>query len=236
MNSNDLGYEVVEGYDFTDGNRECHFSIPYPHKYASLVNDAGMFALLVMVLKRVKFTDIWYLLKFLVSLNVTNLLPVLVRMEIPKNLPKGSTVYLQNIITDMIMGLSQGEMILNAYINCIKSMGYRPGFITLNLNHLYHKLSEINYSENIYICFNFNASGFNVFPSVEAVQSGIDKIKKTTNWKLMAMSVFSSGAASINIEESIRFIKNHDLDYVVFGSSRLTNIESNLDLFHEKDN
>ena len=44
----------------------------------------------------------------------------------------------------------------------------------------------------------------------------------------MGMSIFASGAA--NIPDSINFIKKFNLDYVVFGSSRLENIKSNFNL------
>ena len=47
-------------------------------------------------------------------------------------------------------------------------------------------------------------------------------------YKLMAMSIFASGAA--NIPQSIDYIKTLKLDYVVFGTSNLTNVKSNLDL------
>ena len=45
----------------------------------------------------------------------------------------------------------------------------------------------------------------------------------------MGMSVFASGAG--NIPASIDYIKELSLDYVVFGTSKLSNIESNMRLF-----
>ena len=44
----------------------------------------------------------------------------------------------------------------------------------------------------------------------------------------MGMSIFSSGGS--NILEAINYIKKINLDYVVFGSSKLANIKDNLDL------
>ena len=41
----------------------------------------------------------------------------------------------------------------------------------------------------------------------------------------MGMSIFSSGGTKIS--ESIKYIKKLNLDYVVFGSSKINNIESN---------
>ena len=66
----------------------------------------------------------------------------------------------------------------------------------------------------------------NVFPNLQNVE---ELIKSNTQYKLMGMSIFASGAA--NIPQSIIYIKKLKLDYVVFGSSRLENIKSNFNLF-----
>jgi len=236
INSNDLGFKVIEEFDFSAGRAECHYSIPYPHKYAGLINDYGMISLLSVVLRQLNFTDIFHLMKFVFTFNASFLLPIIIRMEIPKALPKGSVVYLQNIVTDLIMGLKNGDKVLSSYITSIKSMGYKPGLITLNVEHLYNLLGRKHDSDELHLCFNINNSGFNVFPSISRVESIIKKAKKTTKWKLMAMSIFSSGSQGISIEESINFIKLKELDYVVFGSSNLKNIESNKRLFGSRDN
>ena len=46
----------------------------------------------------------------------------------------------------------------------------------------------------------------------------------------MGMSIFASGGAQ-DINESIKFVKSLNLDYVVFGSSKIKNIKSNYDSF-----
>ena len=38
INSNEKGYEIVNIFKFNDA-KEIHYSIPYPHKYASMVNE-----------------------------------------------------------------------------------------------------------------------------------------------------------------------------------------------------
>jgi len=233
INSNDLGFKVVKGFDFHNQNAECHYSIPYPHKYAGIVNDAGMIALISLVLKQLSFRDAFSVLKFALSFNAAHLLPIIVRMEIPKSLPKGSVVYLQNVVTDLTMGLKNGNEILSAYINSVKSMGYRPGLITLNPINLIEALKKSHSEDEVFLCFNINYSGFNVFPSVSKVEKAIADVKGTTNWKLMGMSVFSSGSRGISINKSIEYIKSLRLDYVVFGSSKLLNIEKNVIQFNE---
>ena len=233
INSNDLGFRVVEWFDFKNQKAECHYSIPYPHKYAGIVNDSGMIALISLVLKQLKFRDVISVLKFALSFNASHLLPIILRMEIPKSLPKGSVVYLQNVVTDLTMGLKNGDKILSAYINSVRSMGYKPGLITLNPVHLIEVLKKKHAEDEVFLCFNINYSSFNVFPSISKVEESIADAKVVTNWKLMGMSVFSSGSTGISIYDSIQYIKSLRLDYVVFGSSKLSNIEKNVIQFNE---
>jgi hypothetical protein len=231
INSNDLGFRVVQDFDFKNRKTECHYSIPYPHKYAGIVNDSGVLSLVSLVFKQLKIKDLFSVLKFIVTFNATHLLPIIVRMEIPKSLPKGSVVYLQNVVTDLTMGLKNGDKILGAYIKTLNTMGYVPGLITLNPVNLIGMLRKHHSDDEIFVCFNINYSGFNVFPSVSKVVDSITEVRKNTNWKLMGMSIFSSGSKGISINKSIDFIKSLELDYVVFGSSKLDNISKNLSIF-----
>ena len=82
--------------------------------------------------------------------------------------------------------------------------------------------SDILNSPDLIVCFNINKTGFNVFPNKIEVEKFIRSKKR---YKLMGMSIFSSGGTEIS--ESIDYIKNINLDYVVFGSSKINNIKSN---------
>ena len=232
INSNKLGYDVIQEYPFKiNPNVECHYSIPYPHKYASMVNEAGVLSLLSFVIKNIRFTDITNAIRFVFSSNVVFLLPIIVRLETPKSLPKGSVIYLQNVITDLILGLNNGNKIIAKFIEIVESMGYKAGIITLNPQHVRMNLIKSSRDKDLYLCFNINKSGFNVFPSVNAVQEEIKFIKANTKWNLVGMSIFSSGSSQYPVPENIQYIKSLPLDYVVFGSSKLANIKSNLNLF-----
>ena len=50
INSNEKGYEIVSNDNF-DSTKEIHYSIPYPHKYANIVNEGGMLSLLSYLIK-----------------------------------------------------------------------------------------------------------------------------------------------------------------------------------------
>ena len=138
---------------------------------------------------------------------------------------------MQNIITDMLMGIGRGDILIE-FIKRVIKLGYKPGIITLNpimFDQIFSKYEDNCSTNDLIVCFNINKQGFNVFPSLEQVENFIHSKPR---YKLMGMSIFASGAAKI--PESINYIKTLNLDYVVFGSSRIENIISNFNLFKSK--
>ena len=228
INSNEKGYELVNNSKFDDA-KEIHYSIPYPHKYASMVNENGMLSLFKHLVKNTSLTkNIIGGLRLVTTQNLKTIAPLALNLEVPNNLKKGSYVFMQNIITDLLLGMGRGDILLE-FIKSVIKLGYKPGIITLNpimFDKLLENEKEAKWLKDLIVCFNINKEGFNVFPSLESVESFIDSRPK---YKLMGMSIFASGAA--NIPQSIIYIKKLKLDYAVFGSSRLENIESNYNLF-----
>lgn len=224
INSNDLGYKLVDNYKVIN-KEEIHYSIPYPHKYATMVNESGMLSLLKYFISKTSISLLLRTLpKFAITRNIKYLIPLTVSLEVPKNLTKGSSVYLQNIVTDLIIGIKRFDL-LEAFSSEVRRQGYKPGLITLNPIFLdsYIQKSRVLNREDMTVCFNINEAGFNVFPNKDIVEAFILKQHK---YQLMAMSIFSSGGG--NIKKSTDFIKNLKLNYAVFGSSNLNNIEANL--------
>ena len=230
INSNEKGYELVNNSKF-DRVKEIHYSIPYPHKYASMVNENGLLSLFKHLVENTSLTkNIIGGLRLVATQNLKTIAPLALNLEVPKNLKKGSYVFMQNIITDLLLGMGRGDILLE-FIKSVVKLGYKPGIITLNpimFDKLLDNEKEAKWLKDLIVCFNINKEGFNVFPSLDSVESFIDSKPK---YKLMGMSVFASGAA--NIPQSIIYIKKLKLDYVVFGSSRLENIKSNYNLFVE---
>jgi hypothetical protein len=226
INSNEKGYEIVNASEF-DSAKEIHYSIPYPHKYASMVNENGLMSLLQHIITNTSLIkNIIGGIKLVATQNLKYITPLALNLEVPKNLRKGSYVYMQNIITDLLMGMGRGDILIE-FIKSVVKMGYKPGVITLNpimFDQLLKNEQDANWLKDLIVCFNINKEGFNVFPSLTDVEG---LIESRPLYKLMGMSVFASGAA--NIPDSIKKLK---LDYIVFGSSRLENIKSNFDLFN----
>ena len=231
INSNEQGYEIVNTSKF-DSAKEIHYSIPYPHKYASMINENGMMSLFGHIIKNTSFIkNLLGGIKLAATQNLKSVTPLALNLEVPKNLKKGSYIYMQNIITDLLLGLGRGDILIE-FIKSVSNMGYKPGIITLNpimFDKLLKNEQEANWLKDLVVCFNINKEGFNVFPSLNTVE---DFIKSRPKYQLMGMSIFASGAA--NIPHSIDYINKLKLDYVVFGSSRLENIKSNFELFNNK--
>ena len=230
INSNEKGYQIVNASKF-GSDKEIHYSIPYPHKYASMVNENGMISLFQHLIKNTSFIkNLIGGIKLVATQNLKSITPIALNLEVPKNLRKGSYIYMQNIITDLLMGMGRGDILIE-FIKSVSKLGYKPGIITLNpimFDKLLKNEQDVNWLEDLVVCFNINKEGFNVFPTLDSVEKFIESRPK---YKLMGMSVFASGAA--NIPASINYIKKLNLDYIVFGTSRIENISSNLKLFRD---
>ena len=105
INSNEKGYEIINASKF-DSAKEIHYSIPYPHKYASMVNENGMMSLFGHIIKNTSFIkNLIGGIKLVSTQNLKSITPLALNLEVPKNLKKGSYIYMQNIITDLLMGM-----------------------------------------------------------------------------------------------------------------------------------
>ena len=227
INSHQIGYELLSSSEF-DCNKEIHYSIPYAHKYASMVNENGMLSLLSYLYKNSSMLkSISVGIKLILTKNIKEITPLAINLEVPNKLRKGSYIYVQNIMTDLLIGMGRSDVLIK-FIENIVEMGYKPGIITLNPIFVENILSSYKNSKwmsDLIICFNINKEGFNVFPSLSEVEN---LIKSKPRYKLMGMSIFASGSA--NIPSSIEYIRSLNLDYIVFGSSKIENIRSNLTL------
>lgn len=222
INSNDEGYKIISKETFPN-QKEIHYSIPYAHKYANLVNEEGMMSLLSHVVKNTSMiSNLKSGARLLTSRNLKNLVPLAVDLEVPKQLAKGSHIYLQNIMTDFVLGLGRYDLI-EQFIVSVRKSGYKPGIVTLNPIKLHKVISELGIDQkDLIICFNVNNVGFNVFPNKQEIEKFANA---QHSFKKMGMSIFASGAG--NIPQSIEYIKSLNLDYVVFGTSRIKNVKAN---------
>ena len=209
-------------------------SIPYPHKYANMVAEKGIFGAFNEVI--MKNSGAFGALKMIgggamAALNKDGikLLQLLVDAEV--GMFKGldvKVVFLQNVITDLLLGY-QIKDVFQGYCDHIRKK-YKaiPGFITLNLPFLMERLKEWGI-EDVVICSSINKIGFTMNPSMDAYLETI-KNNDPSKYQLMAMSTLASGA--IKPAEAYEFINGLNLQSVVFGASSEKNIKSTLELIH----
>lgn len=235
LNSNDRAKEICDHFK-SDKSKYGHLnwypSIPYPHKYANLVAEKGIVSTLNEVLFKGNSAKgvLSMVTKGSAALfgkDAIKMMQMLIDVEM--RMFKGlnvKVVFLQNIITDLILGYDIKE-IFEAYCEYIrKKYNAYPGLITQNMPHLKARLETWNISE-VVICSSFNKIGYLTSPGVE------EYIEATRNndpskYHLMAMSTLASGA--IPAKEAYEFINSQNIQSVVFGASSKKNIDETVSL------
>jgi len=240
LNSNDRAIEICDYFrEHKDkyGNLAWYPSIPYPHKYADMVNELGIFPAINEVLFKgnTAMGALGMIAKggmAVLGKDAMKMMEMLIDVEF--KIYRGLNVkvlFLLNPITDLILGYGIKD-VFEHYCEYVSSK-YKviPGFITLNLPYLKSKLEEWGI-DNVVICSSINKAGFNMFPSKEKYEEVI-AANDPSKYQLMAMSPLASG--SITPKESFDYINDLNLQSVVFGASSKTHIHSSLELIKLKD-
>jgi len=235
LNSNDRAKEICDYFRENKskyGNLAWYPSIPYPHKYANMVNEKGIFpaindvlfsnnsalGVLGMVAKgglAVFTKDAIELMKMLVDVEV----------RIYKGLDV-KVIFLQNVIVDLILGYGIKEIFYEYCVYIRKKYNALPGLITQNMPILKAKLEEWGIEE-VVICSSINKIGYLMSPDIETYVKSIQN-NDSNKYQLMAMSTLASGA--IRATEAYEFINSLNLQSVVFGASSEKNIEETTSL------
>jgi len=155
------------------------------------------------------------------------LMQILVDMEM--KMFKGlnvKVVFLQNIITDLLLGYEVEEIFYEYCDHIRKKYNATPGLITQNMPRLKSKLEDWGI-DNVVICSSFNKIGYLMSPNIESyVESALKN--DTSKYQLMAMSALASGA--VPADEAFEFINMQNVQSVVFGASSKDHIEHTVSL------
>ena len=235
LNSNQRATEICEHFKNNEskyGNLKWYPSIPYPHKYANMVAEKGIFQAINEIIFSNNTTSgvLGMIAKggtALISKDAIKLMQMLIDIEV--KMFKGldiKVIFLQNIITDLLLGYGIKEIFEEYCAYVREKHNVLPGFITLNLPYCLGKLEEWNITD-IVICSSINKIGFTMSPSVAAYEEVIGK-NDSVRYQLMAMSTLASGA--IKPKEAYEFINSLNLQSVVFGASSKNHIEDTLKL------
>lgn len=213
------------------GHVRWYPSIPYPHKYAAMVNDKGMVGAVQEVLfgqgaksalgKMVRGASA------VATLDAVKLMKMLIdeEMAIYEGL-NVRCVFLQNIITDLMLGYDVPDPFV-AYCEYIRERyGAWPGLITQNLPFLRAKLREWGI-EGVVICASINRIGYLMSPGLAEYEADLAANDGET-YPVMAMSTLASGA--VPPAEAYDYINRLNLQSVVFGASSPGNIRQTVSL------
>jgi len=235
LNSNDRANNICN-YFRENSKKYKHInwypSIPYPHKYANLVAEKGI----LPAINDVLFKDnsaggvLGMMAKgslALFSKDAIKMMQMLIDVEM--KMFKGlnvKVVFLQNVITDLILGYNIKEVFVE-YCNYIrKKYNALPGLITQNMPYLKSKLEEWDIEE-VVICSSFNKIGYLMSPNVDAYVNAAQN-NDFSKYQLMAMSTLASGA--IPAKEAYEFVNKQNIQSIVFGASTKSHIEQTISL------
>lgn len=237
LNSNDRAKEICD-YFRANQDRYSHLnwypSIPYPHKYANLVAEKGI----LPTINEILFKDnsasgvLGMLAKggtAVLGKDAIKMMKMLVDVEM--KMFKGlnvKVVFLQNIITDLILGYDLEEVFVEYCKYIKKKYNALPGLITQNMPHLLEKLKSWGITE-VVICSSFNKLGYLVSPNIESAINSLNE-NDSTKYQIMTMSTMASGA--IPAKEAYEFINKQNIQSVVFGASSKKNIEETVSLIN----
>jgi len=234
LNSNEKAGEICDF--FRDHRSEfpglvLYPSIPYPHKYANLVAEQGIVGAIQAVLSGQSAFDVLGLAGKGFSLLTGDFVRILtmlidVEMKIYRKLDF-KAIYLQNIITDLLLGLGFREVFIEycAYIE--KKFHAVPGFLTMNVPRLAAYLESCGI-ERAVICGSVNKIGYLMSPDVATYEK---HFRQPQRYPMTAMSIFASGA--IPPAEAVRYVTQQGIRSIVFGASSRAHMQATKDLVGE---
>jgi hypothetical protein len=194
--------------------------MPYAHKYANAVTEHGMIEALRMFLPQ--DGAVAAMLKGGVALankDIEAIMQMLIDAEMKMfHGLKTPVVFMQNVITDLLLGLRMHECFRVFHAHVRDRYGAEAGFITMNVTRLLDVLDGLGI-DNPIVCANINKIGFRMCGGIAAYEEAI----ATRRFRPIAMSVLASGA--IAPREAIAYVcAQPKIESIVFGASGRANI------------
>lgn len=200
--------------------------MPYAHKYANAMAEAGMLGAIRQFLPDEGLFDAAMRGgKSLAKKDIEGVTTLLIDAEMKMfDGLKTPIIFLQNVVVDLLLGLGFNEA-FRIFADHVKSRyGAEPGFITMNLPKLLDALDSVGV-QNPTVCTNINKIGFRMSGGIDAYVDALTN----REFRAIAMSVYASGA--IRPQEAIEWVCGlPNLESIVFGASSRTNIESTVQL------
>jgi hypothetical protein len=199
-------------------------ALPYAHKYADLVNEKGILGAVTDTLAQDGTAGgiVSMLLRggaIAIRQDPLDMMRLLVDAELkPFRGLEMPVIFLQNVVTDLLLGL-RWKPVFAAYAQHVKKeYGARPGFMTLNMPALVELLEEANVERPV-VCSAINKLGFQMNPGRPEYERALAK----GGFDGVAMSFMAAGA--LQPKEAAEYLGTlPNLHGVVFGASRASNV------------
>ena len=200
--------------------------MPYAHKYANAVGEAGVLGAIRQFLPDGGFLDAAMRGgKSFARKDIEGVITLLIDAEM--KMFAGSpapVIFLQNVVVDFLMGMGFTEAFRIFADHVARKYGAEPAFITMNMPRLLDALDTAGITNPI-VCSNINKIGFRMSGGIDSYIDALNNRK----FRAVAMSVFASGA--IRPDEAIEWVTSlPNVESIVFGASSRANIESTVSL------
>jgi hypothetical protein len=204
--------------------------MPYAHKYANAVTELGIAGTLKQYVPGNFFGSLFKGGVAYLSKDYMSIMELLVDAEM--KMFKGIStpvIFLQNVITDLLLGLRAGEVFLAFHNYVKKKYNAEAGFITMNMPRLLDVLESVGI-ENPIICSSINKAAFRM----SGGKVLYEKTLATRKVRAIAMQVLGGGA--ISPRQAIEYVCSlPNIESILFGASSKGNIQETMNLIREFD-
>lgn len=226
---------IAEVCDYVRANRDRYPDykfypcMPYAHKYANAATEHGVVGAIRSFLP--EENAFGALLSGGLSLarkDIEGLAALLIDAEMKMFSGLDTPVILlQNVATDFLLGLEFDEA-FRIFADYVRDRYQaEPGFITMNAPRLLARLEKLGIANPI-ICTNINKLGFRMCDGMSAYE----QMMTHGNCRLIAMSVFASGALSAR--QALEYVCGFpQVRSIVFGASSRSHIAQTRQLIGE---
>ncbi len=189
-------------------------SMPYAHKYVNAITESGIAGALKYFFPEQLFSGIFRSGKALLQKDYLSMMQMLIDAEMaPFKEMKTPVIFLQNVITDLLLGLGMDQIFLSFHEYIKDRYQAEAGFITMNFPKLLDTLERVGI-ENPIICTSINKAGYRMAGGANQYEELLAQNRS----RVIAMQVLAAGA--LHPTEALEYVCSMDgIHSILFGSS-----------------
>lgn len=205
-------------------------SMPYAHKYANAVAEKGIFgAIKESILADSSARDIAGMVmkggSSVFERDMMKIMELLVDVEMKMfHGLNVKVVFLQNIVTDLLLGLGNRE-VFGRFASYIRDKyGVEAGFVSMNMPMLVDFLLACGV-DNPIVCSSINKVGYFMNPDI----ASYERVLRDRPFRPIAMSILASGG--VKARDAVEYVcRFKHVQSIVFGASSRGHISETKDL------